>query len=98
MTFVTWHCLFKLLKLTIIQFAVCCQLRDYFDEIQASISIGAAEWKLENLCLWSDLVIKKQPLDPNAAANPEQTMEDAEADLEAAEFAAIRTKLAQLCL
>ena len=75
-----------------------CHLRDYFDEIQASINIGAAEWKMQNLCVWNDLVIKKQLMEPNADGTPELTLDDAEADLESAEFAAVRTKLAKLGL
>ena len=70
----------------------------YFDEIQASINIGAAEWKMQNLCVWNDLVIKKQLMEPNADGTPELTLDDAEADLESAEFAAVRTKLAKLGL
>ena len=73
-----------------------CFLRDYFDEIQASINIGASEWKVENLCIWNDLVVKRQALDPNQSSAPEQTVEEMEADVEAAEFATVRTKVANL--
>lgn len=70
-------------------------LRDYFDEIQASINIGAAEWKVQNLCLWNDLILPREAL--ASLGGPDvQSVEDTEADLEAAEFAAVRSKIATL--
>ena len=69
-------------------------LRDYFDEIQSAISIGAAEWKIQNLCVWNDLILPREALASLGA--DVQSIEDAEADLEAAEFAAVLSKIAIL--
>ena len=70
-------------------------LRDYFDEIQASVNIGAAEWKVQNLCLWNDLILPGEAL--ASLGGPDvQSVEDTEADLEATEFAAVRSKIATL--
>ena len=76
---------------------VCLYLRDYADEIHACVNIAAVDFKVTNLCIWTDLIAKKQVIDPNAGI-PEQTLEDAEAEVEAAEFAAIRTKVAILAM
>lgn len=71
------------------------QLRDYFDEIQATVSVAAPEWKLQNLCLWNDLVLKKESLGAAIQGSDKVvSVEDCEAEVEAAEFASIRTKIA----
>ena len=70
------------------------QLRDYFDEIQATVSVAAPEWKLQNLCLWNDLVLKKESIGAVfQGSHAVASVEDCEAEVEAAEFASIRTKI-----
>ena len=78
----------------------CCStpgcLRDYFQEIDASISVEAAGWKVQKLTLWCDLVQKPDANVVMADRATTETAEDQEAALEEASFAAIRAKIATL--
>lgn len=69
--------------------------RDYFDEIEAILKVEPAGWTAKRLCLWSDLVEK-----PSVAAAlkevDEKTVEDREEELENANFAALKAKIATL--
>lgn len=69
--------------------------RDYFDEIEAILKVEPAGWTVKRLCLWSDLVEK-----PSVAAAlkevDEKTVEDREEELENANFAALKAKIATL--
>ena len=67
--------------------------RDYFDEVLASINIASKEWKFTNLCAWNDLVVKTGE---NAAVTgqDDRSIQEMEAEAEAAEFAMIKSKIA----
>lgn len=76
---------------------VCQKPRDYFDEIMASVNIASHDWKVSNLCPWNDIVLK---IDQAAASagngndGNDRTVEEYEAEAEAAEFAMVKSKLA----
>ena len=69
--------------------------RDYFDEIEAILKVEPPGWTVKRLCLWSDLVEK-----PSVAASlqevDEKTVEDREEEIEIANFAAVKAKIATL--
>lgn len=71
------------------------ELRDYYDEIMASVNICAQDWKVSNLCVWNDLVVKNDPNAGGSGGNScDRSVEDLEAEAEAAEFAMVKSKLA----
>ena len=73
-------------------------LRDYFDEIQASINIASSEWKIQNLCVWNDLVVETSTSIINDGSGADdRAVEDYEAEVDAAEFAMMKSKIASLC-
>lgn len=75
---------------------VLFELRDYYDEIQASVNIASTEWKIQNLCVWADLVVETAPSMNSHGGVDERSIEDYEAEVDAAEFAALRCKIAKL--
>lgn len=68
--------------------------RDYFDEIEAVLSVEPAGWTVKKLALWEDLVEKRtsQSMD----ATDENTVAEKEEEAEMAAFAALKSKIAKL--
>lgn len=52
---------------------------------------------MQKLCLWSDLVQKDVVPKALAGMEDEKTVEDREEDVENANFAAVKAKIANLC-
>ena len=71
--------------------------RDYFDEVQASINIASSEWKIQNLCVWNDLVVETVAVTQGHGPSDDRSVEEYEAEAEAAAFAMVKSKIANLC-
>ena len=70
------------------------ELRDYYQEIEATITSKLSTWKLQHLGLWTDMVEPPSvPIKVHSAAE----LMDIEDESQAAKFREIRAKLAQDC-
>eukprot|EP00438_Fugacium_kawagutii_P012420 Skav215474 [mRNA] locus=scaffold1089:880060:886109:- [translate_table: standard] len=70
--------------------------KDYYDEIEAIIKVEPAGWTVQKLCLWTDLVQKDVGSKALPDMEDEKTIEDREEEVETANFAAVKAKIASL--